>query len=194
MQVKSFLLASFALLSKLHTAVADATTDSSTSALGGLFGGCPQISPGPEPFYKLATDFSPPVIQDASTIEAIRQTLAIYPLAIDGKNWNALTRVFATNARANYSDPIGVLNGVQQIINVLPEGLSIFAGTQHLYGTQFIDVCSLTSGGVHHVFPSCSFLLALCIVFSASQHKPNLVGPMDSTKTLGADKTMELGG
>ena len=142
MQCKSTLLASVAILSNLHRSVEGTATSPSNSVTGGSFGGCPQISPGPEPLFNLPTDFPPPVIQDASTTEAIRQTLALYPFTVDGRNWNALTRIFATNARANYSAPLGVLNGVQQIIDVLSQDLEMFVSTQHHFGTQFIDVCS----------------------------------------------------
>ena len=107
--------------------------------------GCPQISPGPVSTYQFAQDFPAPVLTDATSIEAIRQTLAIYALAIDGRNFEALRKVFTTNTRANYSDPIGVLNGVQAIIDTLPPGLTAFASTQHFLGTQYIDICSLTT-------------------------------------------------
>ncbi len=58
----------------------------------------PKFAPGPEPLYNLATDLQPPVVVDPISIEAIRQTLALYPFAIDGKNWNALSRIVSTSA------------------------------------------------------------------------------------------------
>ena len=106
---------------------------------------CPNISPGPEPLYNLPTDFPTPVVVDPVTIETIRQTLALYPFAVDGKNWASLARIFSIDARANYSDPLGVLSGVDQIISVLSQSLSLFISTQHLYGTQYIEVCDAKS-------------------------------------------------
>jgi SnoaL-like domain len=107
--------------------------------------GCPKISPGPVSTFFLADQLPAPTITDGISIEAIRQTLALYALAIDGRNYEALRKVFTPNVRANYSDPIGVLNGVQAIIDTLPPGLNNFASTQHLLGTQYIQICSLTS-------------------------------------------------
>jgi hypothetical protein len=132
--------ASAAVLDNVTTSVLDAINLVSTANFG-----CPQIAPGPVTTYSLAGSFPAPVLTDATSIEAIRQTLAIYALAIDGRNFQALTKVFATNARANYSDPIGVLVGVQNIISTLAPGLLEFASTQHFLGTQYIDICSLTT-------------------------------------------------
>ena len=80
---------------------------------------CPNTAPGPVSTFDLAQSFLTPVLTDASSVEAIRQTLAIYPLAIDGRNFEALRKVFTTDVRANYSDPIGALNGVQAVIDTL---------------------------------------------------------------------------
>lgn len=132
--------ASAAVLDNVTTSVLDAINLVSTANFG-----CPQIAPGPVTTYSLAGSFPAPVLTDATSIEAIRQTLAIYALAIDGRNFQALTKVFTTNARANYSDPIGVITGVQNIISTLAPGLLQFASTQHFLGTQYIDICSLTT-------------------------------------------------
>jgi hypothetical protein len=87
----------------------------------------------------------PQVLPDPIATEAIRQSLALYALAIDGRNYEVLRKVFTPNARANYSDPIGVLNGVQAIIDTLAPSLSTFVSTQHHLGTQLIHVCGLSS-------------------------------------------------
>ena len=118
----------------------NASTASSFSTSS--YGGCPRFSPGPVPFSQLADQFPNPTAVDVNNIEIIRQTLAVYAFAIDGRNFEALRKVFTTNTRANYSDPIGVLNGVQAIIDTLPPGLASFASTQHLYGSQAIWICS----------------------------------------------------
>lgn len=120
--------------------VLDSINLASTSGFG-----CPQISPGPVSEYQIASLFPAPVLTDATSIEAIRQVIALYAFAIDGRNWGALSKVFTENARANYSDPIGVVVGLQNIINALEPGLLNFASTQHFMGTQYIDICSLTT-------------------------------------------------
>ena len=128
-------------LESSNSTVSDfSTTSTSTSGAG-----CPRFSPGPISFSSLAAQFPAPSSVEVAAVEAIRQTLAIYAFAIDGRNFEALRKVFTTNTRANYSDPIGVLDGVQAIIDTLPPGLAFFASTQHLYGSQAIYVCSPTS-------------------------------------------------
>jgi hypothetical protein len=106
---------------------------------------CPKIAPGPVSFSYLAGLFTPQTLPDPIATESIRQTLALYALAIDGRNYEVLRKVFTTDARANYSDPIGVLNGVQAIIDNLAPSLNNFVSTQHHLGTQMIHICSLTS-------------------------------------------------
>ncbi|OAA39216.1 hypothetical protein BBO_06640 [Beauveria brongniartii RCEF 3172] len=104
-----------------------------------------QPSLEPVPFFDLPDTFGNAGNgANTSEVEAIRNTLALYPLAIDGKNFAALERVFASNAVANYSDPIGVLTSLSTIQSVLQEGVAAFT-TQHSYGTQLIEVTSLTS-------------------------------------------------
>jgi hypothetical protein len=119
--------------------------DTASIASLGAGSGCPKIAPGPVSFNYLAGQFIPQALPDPIATESIRQTLALYALAIDGRNFEVLRRVFTPNARANYSDPIGVLNGVQAIIDTLPPGLNTFVSTQHHLGTQLIHVCGLTS-------------------------------------------------
>jgi hypothetical protein len=119
--------------------------DSASIEYSGASNDCPNIAPGPMAFSYLAEKFSPQAAPDPIATESIRQTLALYALAIDGRNYEVLRKVFTTNARANYSDPIGVLNGVQAIIDILAPALSTFVSTQHHLGTQLIHICSLTS-------------------------------------------------
>jgi len=102
---------------------------------------CPDISPGPVSFSDVAGLFTIQAHTDPIATESIRQTLSLYALAIDGRNYDILRKVFTTDARANYSDPIGVLNGVQAIIDNLAPGLSTFVSTQHHLGTQMIHIC-----------------------------------------------------
>lgn len=91
--------------------------------------------------HELPTQFDPPVIVDVVSIEAIRNTLALYPFAIDGKNFEALSNVFATDAVANYSAPLNTLSPLSTIQDSLRTSLSCVT-TQHQYGTQLIDIVS----------------------------------------------------
>jgi SnoaL-like domain len=81
-------------------------------------------------------------VPDPFDVEAIRNTLAHYPLAVDGKNFAALSLVFAPNAVANYSAPLGVLTPLSTIESSLKSSLSTVT-TQHAFGTQIIDILTL---------------------------------------------------
>lgn len=48
--------------------------------------------------------------QDPTIIEQIRNTLALYPLAVDGKDFGALDLVFTQDVVANYSAPLNVIS------------------------------------------------------------------------------------
>ncbi|KAL2817043.1 hypothetical protein BDW59DRAFT_166078 [Aspergillus cavernicola] len=93
------------------------------------------------PLHTLPTIFPPPITADAVSVEAIRQTLALYPFAIDGKNFAALSQVFTSDAVANYSAPLNVLSPLSDIQKTLSASLACVT-TQHLYGTQLIDIVS----------------------------------------------------
>lgn len=89
----------------------------------------------------LAGSYTPEIYTDAGTIEAIRNTLALYAFAIDGKDFDSLSKVFTTDAVANYSAPLNVLSPLSSIQSVLSTSLACVT-TQHALGTQRIDVLS----------------------------------------------------
>ncbi|KAJ6474882.1 hypothetical protein C8R45DRAFT_834758, partial [Mycena sanguinolenta] len=62
-------------------------------------------------------------------------------LSIDGKNFTALALVFAADAVANYSAPLGVLTPLAIIQAVLAKRLEKIT-TQHAMSTQVIEVLS----------------------------------------------------
>ncbi len=99
------------------------------------------------PLHRLPTLFassSSPSIRTIDTTaitESIRTTLALYPLAIDGKNFAALSSIFAADAVANYSAPLNVLTPLESIQDTLSASLACVS-TQHSLGTQIIDVVS----------------------------------------------------
>ncbi|KAF9891591.1 hypothetical protein FE257_003602 [Aspergillus nanangensis] len=95
----------------------------------------------PIPAASLPTSFPPVDTQRSGVIEAIRNTLALYPFAIDGKNFAALSNVFAADAVANYSAPLNVLTPLSTIESVL-EASTACVTTQHHFGTQLIDPLS----------------------------------------------------
>lgn len=106
---------------------------------------CAEFSPSPVPFSQLPDYFSRQKVSDVAVladVEEIRQTLSQYAFSIDGRDFDALSDVFTTDAVANYSAPLGVLNGLEAIEATLSAALSQFPGTQHLLGTQKIRLCS----------------------------------------------------
>jgi hypothetical protein len=56
---------------------------------------------------------------------AISNTLATYPLAIDGKDFSLLSQVFTVDVVANYSAPLNVLSGLPQVMTVLQQRWAI---------------------------------------------------------------------
>ena len=101
------------------------------------------FSTNPVPLYDLINTYFPsnPTLpaHSAEDQAAIRNTLSLYPLALDGKNFADFHRVFTQDAVANYSAPIGVLNGVDVIAAALSTVLQNVT-TQHAYGTQVVSV------------------------------------------------------
>lgn len=145
------------------TSFTSAQPDSATATTNGTSPtsspGCPQFSPGPVSGFDLASQLSSPAVYvDVNSIEAIRQASALYALALDGRDFETLRKVFTDDARANYSDPIGVLEGVQAIIDTLPPGLQFFASTQHHLGTQRIYMCGPGSAVSVTYFQASHFL------------------------------------
>jgi hypothetical protein len=102
---------------------------------------CPKFAPGPVTASFIAKSFTNLVDVDVVNIEAIRQVTALYALAIEGRSFETLRKIFVPDVRTNYSDPIGVLNGVQAVIDTLAPSLETFVTTQHHLGTQYIHVC-----------------------------------------------------
>ncbi|KAF1927201.1 uncharacterized protein M421DRAFT_422058 [Didymella exigua CBS 183.55] len=105
---------------------------------------CSQFSPSPVPVSGLTAYFPRQKISTFAAladIDEIRQTLAQYAFIIDGRDFGALADVFITDAVANYSAPLGVLNGLASIESTLSASLSQFPGTQHHLGTQRIRLC-----------------------------------------------------
>jgi hypothetical protein len=77
--------------------------------------------------------------QDPTIIEKIRNTLALYPLAVDGKDFGALDLVFTQDVVANYSAPLNELSPLSTLKSEVQENLA-YVTTQHKLSTQVIEV------------------------------------------------------
>lgn len=105
---------------------------------------CADFSPSPIAFLALPAYFPHQRISkltDLADIEEIRQIISQYAFSIDGRDFDALSEVFAMDAVADYSAPLGVLNGLAAIETTLSAALSQFPSTQHQLGTQRIRLC-----------------------------------------------------
>jgi hypothetical protein len=65
--------------------------------------------------------FSSAAPTTALDYEAIRNTLATYPLMIGSKQFQLLDQVFTSDVVANYSAPLGVLIGLPQVESMLQQ-------------------------------------------------------------------------
>jgi hypothetical protein len=83
-------------------------------------------------------------IHDSTAVISLQQTLSLYPLAVDSKNFQDLDQVFAKNVVANYSTPIGVLNGLPTVISVLNASLAAVL-TQHDLTTYSVSELNVNS-------------------------------------------------
>lgn len=81
-------------------------------------------------------------IADVLATHYIRDTLALYALALDGRNLDVLDRVFTPDVHATYMEPLGVLRSLSELKTGLSKVLSGFTSTQHNYGTQIINITS----------------------------------------------------
>ncbi|KAK4902236.1 hypothetical protein LTR27_001139 [Elasticomyces elasticus] len=99
-------------------------------------------------FSSLQTTFAPAThTQDPGILAQIRNTLALYPVCIDGKDFASLSLVFTEHAVANYSEPLNILTPLSNIQSVLEASLAPVA-TQHQLGTQVVELlghCSARS-------------------------------------------------
>ncbi len=62
-----------------------------------------------------------------------------YPLAIDGKNFDALSLVFTDDVIANYSSPLGILTLLSTLKEILKKSLASVT-THNMLGTQVVEV------------------------------------------------------
>lgn len=108
--------------------------------------GYPSIGSSPISAYDLAQSFQPTSnAADLLSAQAIRDTLALYPLALDGRNFDVLDEVFAPDVQASYMGPLGNFTSLQDLKTGLAAVFSGLTSTQHNYGTQIVSIHSPTS-------------------------------------------------
>jgi hypothetical protein len=69
----------------------------------------------------------------------IADVQAAYCLALDQQDWDALRHIFTADARCDYGSS-GSPRGVDAIVDLLRRSLTRFAVTQHVIGTQTVEV------------------------------------------------------
>lgn len=77
---------------------------------------------------------------DTHSLDTIRNKLALYTYILDGQQFSALNQIFTDDAMANYSNPIGLLNGLDEIKDGLGKSQALFQSSQTLLGSVFVEV------------------------------------------------------
>jgi ketosteroid isomerase-like protein len=79
-------------------------------------------------------------IQEISDRIEIQDLLARYAHAIDGRDWDALDRIFTPDAHIDYSAMGGAAGGVEEIKDFLAQAMPMFESFQHLVGWSVVDI------------------------------------------------------
>lgn len=79
--------------------------------------------------------------QAAGDVAQILNTLSLYPLAVDGKDFDALSLVFTADVYTNFSAPLNVLTPLTVVKQALNQSLAPVT-SQHSYGTQIVEILS----------------------------------------------------
>lgn len=120
--------------------------------------------------YGLAKSFHPTSnVTDLLAIQVIRDTLALYPLALDGRNYDVLDKIFVSDVHSTYMEPLGAFSNLQDLKSGLAKVLDGLASTQHNYGTEIVNILSPTT--------------AVSVTYIQSSHFTNQ-GPIDTNVFL----------
>lgn len=93
----------------------------------------------PVPLFSLPTIFpQSTAAQNPIDYNEIRNTLSLYPLAVDGKNFGSFSKVFTSNVVANLSQG-GLIHGLPALEGAVSASF-VHVTTQHQLGTQYIDI------------------------------------------------------
>lgn len=104
--------------------------------VGGVF----PLAELPDYYYKPPVHLSSADQLDIQVSESqIRNKISLSALALDGKDFDALDYVFTDDAYFNFSEPVGVVNGLADAKEALREALEAYQ-THTLFGTQIINV------------------------------------------------------
>ncbi|MCJ1250482.1 hypothetical protein MMC30_007710 [Trapelia coarctata] len=106
--------------------------------------------PTPNPIFNTPIPLSAlptllPAPSPHNDLQTIRNTLALYPFSIDGKNFAALDRVFTPDIVADYSAPLGILTPLTTVMEVLQRNLQPVR-SQHVLGTTWVQLVEGDSG------------------------------------------------
>lgn len=128
------------------------------------------------PAHDIAALFSKPTFPHspsaAADIEQIRATIALYGLALDGKNFAMLDHVFTADVRANYS-ALGVMSGVEQLKTTLETSLEPVASTQHQFGTSVVQLCrDISAAAVAGEEEGSGRAAAVSVTYTTTSHFP----------------------
>jgi SnoaL-like domain len=88
---------------------------------------------------------SDPALTELADRLAIQDLIARYPLAVDGRDWDALDDLFAPGARIDFTAFGGPVGDLTEIKEFLRNALSGFRRTQHMMGLPAITLAGDTA-------------------------------------------------
>jgi SnoaL-like domain len=103
------------------------------------------------PLSTLAKNGKRDAIAYLSDVHSIRQTINLYPLALDFKELDRLDALFTENATYSISTTFGTVYGVEAIKAKIRE-VTGDAQTQHLFATETLDVDSEAGTATGNVY------------------------------------------
>ena len=75
---------------------------------------------------------------DTRSVNTIRNKLSLYTLSIDSQTFDIFNQIFDENVVANYSAPIGVINGLENVTATIAASFVKIGGSQHHLGSQIV--------------------------------------------------------
>ncbi|KAL6722055.1 hypothetical protein ACLMJK_001160 [Lecanora helva] len=115
--------------------------------------------------------------QSADTVAQILNTLSLYPLSVDGKDFDSLSLVFTDDAIVNLSAPLGVATPLSAIKTTIAQSLAP-VDSQHAYGTQIVNIVDECRAQSISYFTASQFgrgNYAGQVLYSYAQYQDNLI-------------------
>lgn len=77
---------------------------------------------------------------DPETAAQISHLLSLYAFLVDNRSFPLMSTIFTPDFVANYSLPVGILQGMDNLVHALDEVTKDFSKSQHMLGTQVMGI------------------------------------------------------